>query len=1604
MKCVNVVRSSLIGMMLFSLVSSPLTAATAIHTPAHGTPQTHKVVVQATDAAALRAVQSAGGILVTDYGSFSLWRVSDAPSLNAMNQPSLEVRDDFDQIILRDGVIQTGAGQVTLKAVPQTLSQTRTSDPQFWMVQFVGPVKNEWLTTLQQIGLTVVSYMPNNAYVVWGNEKALTALDVLAAQQNYIQWTGAYHPAYRLAPSLQATQAITWVDVTVQLYHTDTTDQSLSDLLAFGGAVRKAREDVLNLTNISLQLPSDALVKVANRPDVFNVEPWVAPQKMDESQGQIMAGNVISSGGAVSPSGPGYLGWLAGKGFTTTASSYPVVDVVDDGIDQGSLANVLHPDFHVSGFYTNTSRVVYIGNCTTDALGDGEAGHGNLNAGIVAGYNNRAGFPYTDSLGYRLGLGISPYGRVAGTKIFQNAGSYDVSRCNNNDAGVVAASYSSGADITSNSWGAPVNGAYDSSSQAYDALTRDASSTTSGNQQMLHVFAAGNDGSGAMTVGSPGTAKNVLTVGATEGVRDNGVSDGCSISAAGNADNMATFSSRGPTTDGRIKPDISAPGTHIQGPASQDPSYTGAEVCNQYYPNGQTLYALSSGTSHSTPAAAGAASLLWEYYKRILNPGQQPSPAILKALLLNAPRYLTGASANDTLPSNAQGWGDVNLGTLFDGTPRMMIDQSVLFTGTGQTYLTGGTIFNPSKPFRVTLVWTDAPGSTTGSAYVNNLNLQVTLNGNVYKGNVFSGASSVTGGAFDVRNNVENVFIPAGTTGNFQVLVSAANIAGNGVPGSGYSTSQDFALVIYNTSEGGGTLQGQVTDASNAQPINGAQVRGVLADQLTYVATTGSNGAYVLQAPQGIYSITAAAYGYQPSGVTTSTLTTGLTVTRNISLTWAGMYVVSGTVKDNVTNMPLSATITISGSPLNPPVVQVSTDPASGFYSVTLAGAQQYQLTAAALFHTSGVSLVNLNGANATASFALTPTTQNGGLTGYVRDLDTSTPISAALVTVQASGSPTGTTDSNGYFQVLNIPPGTYNVTAAAQYYSATQLSNVHIYTSNLNSQVLLLPHGVLRYAPSELQKTLVYGTQATDALGVVISNTGSGTLNVQLEEVAGGVILSSAADPLAWLGESPVTMTLGASHVQNVQLTWNATSSVGLTQPGVYYGSLKLNNDDAQSQSASLPVTLTVTPSAQQVYLHGSVYSSGLCDADYGPVAQAGVSIMGSNGFSATLATQLDGSYSYYLPSGGAYTLTFTATAQVPVSYRVNASDGTPLAQNVVLRLNQSCIRVQPASLSAVVSYGLSTTLLMHITSAGALPLNVAVHTAPPPGAEVRGPDPYGYMIVSPTLYSFIEISGTGTYNNPPDDGAFNITTSFPLTFYGQVSNTLRIGNNGGILFGARMEAVASSNSSLTSTATALNYLIAPMWNDLWSDWGGVWYKEVGSAPNRALVVEWANRQHYVSGTGTSGAVTFEVVFYENGNLLFQYKKTGFGDASFDRGANATIGIRGPDAANSVQYSFDQAKLADGSAICIQSFSGPNCSNVTWLSSQPTTVWALSGSPATSAVVSITLDTAPLPLAQAAFATSTLWLVNNSTTPLISVPVTLGSSTKQVFVPIVLK
>lgn len=758
----------------------------------------HKVVVENSDTIVLSELSKNNATLIVDYGAFSLWRVSDSQSRQFQSRATVQVRDDLDSIKLRDTTINTHNAQANSAKKLSGAQSSQISGFQFWLIQFVGPIKSEWTAKLQQAGIQPVIYMPDDAYVVWLNNSQLTYVESLVGRDPAFQWSGPYQPAYRLSPALAPKNLSNSsnVTVTVQFYNTPTVQTSVAKLKGLGGRVVQQPWQVLNFENISLEVPATSLANLVSWPDVFNIEPWQPFQKLDEAQDQIVAGNVTTSGGNVVPNGSGYLNWLTSKGFPTTPSSYPVVDVVDFGIDNGST-NTAHPDFHQNGVAANPSRVAFVTNCTTEAGSNDVPGHGTIVAGVLGAYNNQSGSPYQDSNGYNIGLGVSPYGRIGNSKVFRNDNyNQDVANCGGNLNGAVAAAYTSGATITNNSWGHAANGSYDTQAQTYDALTRDASGDGS-DHEMLHIFAAGNNGPDAGSLASPGTAKNVLTVGATENVRGNGVTDGNGISNASSADNIAAFSARGPASDGRAKPDIMAPGIHVQGPASQSAGYTGAAVSDQYYPASQTLYTWEDGTSIAAPAVAGAASLASNYYNRVLNPGNTASPAMLKALLLNTTRYLSNAGG--TLPDPNQGWGGSNLNMLFDSSVgHSFLDEADVFTQTGQSYVEHDIISTTTKPVRVSLVWTDAPGSTTGGqALVNDLNLQVTIGGQTYKGNVFNGANSVTGGSFDSINNVENVFIPAGVSGNFTVTVTAANIAGKADPQFSMN-NQDFALVIYN--------------------------------------------------------------------------------------------------------------------------------------------------------------------------------------------------------------------------------------------------------------------------------------------------------------------------------------------------------------------------------------------------------------------------------------------------------------------------------------------------------------------------------------------------------------------------------------------------------------------------------------------------------------------------------------------------------------------------------------------------------------------------------------------------------------------------------------
>ena len=708
-------------------------------------------------------------------------------------------------IHLNAGVID--ASRAAKSASLRTVSSEFAGN-QLHLVQFDGPIQPEWVEQLKQDGYRIVNYIPDNAYLVYGGSTALKSLR--SAVNPHLQWEDAYVASDKINPRAQpaavaARRAATGTAVpfAVQLVQDAAANAetiALLDSLKLKPFNSISTNESLRFVNIVVELPADSLEQVAAQADVISVNTHELPHRLCERQAQIVAGNLNVAGSQ--PSGVGYYSWLLSKGFTQTQfdTSGFIVDIADDGWDRGVAATPANREFRKYGDAAQASRMKYSHTASTMSSTDshGADGHGNINISIVGGFSTNSGSPYVDADGYHRGQGICPFANLGNTKVFADGGTWDPTDAQ--EAAFIASNYTSGVRISSDSWGSTGDGSYDVSSQNYDTWTRDSQPTVSGNQQVLYVFAAGNDGSGASTIGPPGSGKNIISVGAAENYNMFGT-DGCSVtdSGADNANDIIDFSSRGPCTDGRKKPDIVAPGTHVQGAASFATNYNGDGVCDKYQPTGQTNYAASSGTSHSTPAVAGGSALVYQYF---INQGwsTSPSPAMVKAYLMNAARYMNGVDTGDTLPSNNQGMGCMNLGTAFDGMARILRDQSTndLFTASGQFRKFYGMVSDTNKPLRITLGWTDAPGSTTGNAYNNDLNLLVTVGGVAYKGNVFSGAYSTSGGTADAKNNVESVFLPAGATGLVQITVSGYNINSDGVPNYGGALDQDFALVVAN--------------------------------------------------------------------------------------------------------------------------------------------------------------------------------------------------------------------------------------------------------------------------------------------------------------------------------------------------------------------------------------------------------------------------------------------------------------------------------------------------------------------------------------------------------------------------------------------------------------------------------------------------------------------------------------------------------------------------------------------------------------------------------------------------------------------------------------
>lgn len=506
--------------------------------------------------------------------------------------------------------------------------------------------------------------------------------------------------------------------------------------------------------------------EVAGLPQTMVVEPYVAPEiLLDQACAALW-------GGAERPAAGPWTG--AGE----------VVAVADTGIDQR------HPDFG--------ARVRLIGPTNLPADRDPN-GHGTHVASIIAGDGSASGgvltgvAPHADLLVQRLGARLEALATVDSVALFQ-------------------AAYDEGARIHNLSWGSAVESSYVLNCDDLDSFVAK-------HPDFLIVVACGNSGVqdimapgkpiGTMSLNAPGNAKNCLSVGACCSPRQDGPYKGLpwarydgvnppnappmsTLPLTGDDSIVAASSSRGPTDDNRVKPDLVAVGIGVAAARSADRG----QPIKPWGDDGRYMYL--SGTSMAAPLVSGAAALVRHYLREKRQ--HLPSAALVKAILINGARWLPGPQQEDATigqPNYHQGHGRLELPLAFplvegggfrlnftdiaDTDPAAVRMKEV--AGPPALNWRGSfTVLDDVQPLSVTLCWTDPPGR--GPQHDLDLAI-IAPGGSFYAGNNL--LARVPGRKTDIDNNVERIVIAAPTKGDWVVMVQPRNT---------FRHPQGFALAV----------------------------------------------------------------------------------------------------------------------------------------------------------------------------------------------------------------------------------------------------------------------------------------------------------------------------------------------------------------------------------------------------------------------------------------------------------------------------------------------------------------------------------------------------------------------------------------------------------------------------------------------------------------------------------------------------------------------------------------------------------------------------------------------------------------------------------------
>lgn len=643
------------------------------------------------------------------------------------------------------------------------LNSADSSRSDYILLQTKGPLSKDQKQDLKDRSVTILEYVPDGSYIAYYPPGDLTPL----RQLPYIAWAGVYpkqvkvEPVLRprpqgagvprvvnaLAPGMHDDNPLAHDPRTVEvvLHRNIKADSVIKDLAEAAGLDPDAIQ--AQGGKVRLTVSASRLDRIAQLDSVRHIEEFSGAKLYNDVARQLMGADAVQS--AAGPAS------LAGEG--------EVIAVCDTGLDSGDPDNI-HPAF--------TGRVAKLYALSRPTASDPH-GHGTHVSGSVLGDGVLAGVGPI--------RGTAPQARLVFQSVLDGNGGLRFPPDLND---LFDQPYTNdGARVHSNSWGDKFPDA------SYSQQSREVDEFVWNHRDCVICFAAGNAGSDRAatgriapgSVGAPGTAKNCITVGATESRRpqlaltyhsldpvDFPVNPIASDLIANNPEGIAAFSSRGPTRDHRIKPDVVAPGSTILSARSR------LVTANPLWgPSPDPSYMFDAGTSMATPLVAGCAAVVRESFR--VRRGVQPSAALVKAMLINGAEPLTGQYVPPELapiPNESEGFGRVHLPDSLApaaGDPTAACWDEATELDVSEEESRPFAVPAGAQGLKVTLVWTDP----AGEALQNDLDLIVRdTHGTERHGNMPPSSTD-----FDRTNNVEQVVWEGIAPGDAQITVRAFRIA-----------------------------------------------------------------------------------------------------------------------------------------------------------------------------------------------------------------------------------------------------------------------------------------------------------------------------------------------------------------------------------------------------------------------------------------------------------------------------------------------------------------------------------------------------------------------------------------------------------------------------------------------------------------------------------------------------------------------------------------------------------------------------------------------------------------------------------------------------------